>query len=106
MLLISDLLISDYSSLMFDFAITKKPCVLYTSDLEEYLKKDRNLYFNIYELPFPICQDNNELVETIKSFDIEKYIIALNKFNLKIGSFEDGNASKRVDEKVIKIINQ
>ena len=106
LLLISDLLISDYSSLMFDFAITKKPCVLYTSDLEEYLKKDRNLYFNIYELPFPICQDNNELVETIKSFDIEKYIIALNKFNLKIGSFEDGNASKRVYEKVIKIINQ
>ena len=106
LLLISDLLISDYSSLMFDFTITKKPCVLYTSDLEEYLKKDRNLYFNIYELPFPICQDNNELVETIKSFDIEKYIIALNKFNLKIGSFEDGNASKRVYEKVIKIINQ
>lgn len=106
LLLISDLLISDYSSLMFDFAITKKPCVLYTSDLEEYLKKDRNLYFNIYELPFPICQDNNQLIGTIKSFDIEKYIIALNKFNLKIGSFEDGNASKRVYEKVIKIINQ
>lgn len=106
LLLISDLLISDYSSLVFDFAITKKPCVLYTSDLEEYLKKDRNLYFNISKLPFPICRNNNELIETIKSFDIEKYIIALNKFNLKIGSFEDGNASKRVYEKVIKIIIQ
>lgn len=106
LLLISDLLISDYSSLMFDFAITKKPCVLYTSDLEEFLKKDRNLYFNINELPFPICQNNNELIETIKAFDIEKYINALNKFDLKIGSFEDGNASKRVYEKVIKIINQ
>ena len=106
LLLISDLLISDYSSLMFDFAITKKPCVLYTSDLEEYLKKDRNLYFNIYELPFPICQDNNELIETIKAFDIEKYINALNKFDLKIGSFEDGNASKRVYDKVIQIINK
>lgn len=106
LLLISDLLISDYSSLMFDFAITKKPCVLYTSDLEEYLKKDRNLYFNINELPFPICRNNSELIETIKAFDIEKYINALNKFHLKIGSFEDGNASKRVYEKVIKIINQ
>lgn len=106
LLLISNLLISDYSSLMFDFAITKKPCVLYTSDLEEYLKKDRNLYFNINELPFPICRNNNELIETIKAFDIEKYINALNKFDLKIGSFEDGNASKRVYEKVIKIINQ
>lgn len=106
LLLITDLLISDYSSLMFDFAITKKPCVLYTSDLEEYLKKDRDLYFNINDLPFPICRNNNELIETIKSFDIEKYIIALNKFNLKIGSFEDGNASKRVYDKLIQIINK
>lgn len=106
LLLISDLLISDYSSLVFDFAITKKPCILYASDLDEYLKKDRNLYFNINDLPFPICRNNNELIETIKSFDIEKYIKDLNFFDLKIGSFEDGNASKRVYEKVIKIINQ
>ncbi len=106
LLLISDLLISDYSSIVFDFAITKKPCILYASDLDEYLKKDRNLYFNINDLPFPICRNNNELIETIKSFDLEKYIKDLNLFDLKIGSFEDGNASKRVYEKVIKIINQ
>lgn len=106
LLLISDLLISDYSSLVFDYAITKKLCILYASDLEEYIKKDRNLYFNINELPFPICQNNNELIETIKSYDFEKYINALNKFDLKIGSFEDGNASKRVYDKVIQIINK
>lgn len=106
LLLISDLLISDYSSLVFDFAITKKPCILYASDLDEYLKKDRNLYFNMNDLPFPICRNNNDLIETIKSYDFEKYINALNIFDLKIGSFEDGNASKRVYDKVIQIINK
>lgn len=104
LLLISDFLISDYSSLVFDYAITKKPCILYTSDLEEYLKKDRNLYFNIKELPFPICFNNNELIETIKSFDFEEYINALNQFDLKIGSFEDGYACQRVYEKIISYI--
>lgn len=106
LLLISDLLISDYSSLVFDFAITKKTCVLYTSDLEEYFKNDRNLYFSLNELPFPICLNNDDLVDTIKSFDVKKYINTLNKFNLKIGSFEDGDACKRVYDKVLQIINK
>lgn len=105
LLLISDFLISDYSSLVFDYSITKKPCILYTSDLEEYLKKDRDLYFNINELPFPICLNNDELFNTIRSFYIEKYINSINKFNLKIGSFEDGKACQRVYEKVISYIN-
>ncbi len=105
LLLISDLLISDYSSLIFDYAITKKPCILYTSDLEEYLKKDRNLYFNIKELPFPICLNNDELLNTIKSFNLKKYINSIDNFEQKIGSFEDGKACQRVYEKIMSYIN-
>lgn len=104
LLLISDFLISDYSSLVFDFAITKKPCILYTSDLDEYLKKDRNLYFNIKELPFPICLNNDELFNAIKSFNIENYINSIDNFDQKIGSFEDGKACQRVYEKIISYI--
>lgn len=106
LLLISDLLITDYSSLMFDYLITEKPCFIYASDLNNYLKKDRNIYFDITKLPFPLCQSNNELCQTINEFNNSKYTTAIRHFNQQIGSFEDGNACKRVYEKVIQIINQ
>ena len=106
LLLISDLLITDYSSLMFDFAITEKPCIIYASDLNDYLANDRNLYFDITKLPFPLCQTNEELNKTISEFNYKKYTEAMKSFNSKIGSFEDGQACKRVYNKVMQIINQ
>ena len=106
LLLISDLLITDYSSLMFDFAITEKPCIIYASDLNDYLANDRNLYFDITKLPFPLCQTNEELNKTISEFNYKKYNDAMKSFNSEIGSFEDGQACKRVYNKVMQIINQ
>lgn len=106
LLLISDLLITDYSSLMFDFAITEKPCIIYASDLNDYLANDRNLYFDITKLPFPLCQTNEELNKTISEFNYKKYTEAMKSFNSEIGSFEDGMACKRVYNKVMQIINQ
>ena len=106
LLLISDLLITDYSSLMFDFAITEKPCIIYASDLNDYLANDRNLYFDITKLPFPLCQTNEELNKTISEFNYKKYTEAMKSFNSEIGSFEDGQACKRVYNKVMQIINQ
>lgn len=52
LLAVSDILISDYSSLIFDFALTKRPCFLYVPDLNEYIQKERALYFDIKQLPF------------------------------------------------------
>lgn len=51
LLAVSDILISDYSSLIFDFALTKRPCFLYVPDLNEYIQKERALYFDIKQLP-------------------------------------------------------
>lgn len=96
LLLISDLLITDYSSLMFDYLITERPCFIYASDLNDYLKTDRNIYFDITKLPFPLCQSNNELCQTINEFNNSEYTTAIRHFNQQIGSFEDGNACKRV----------
>lgn len=106
LLLISDFLITDYSSLMFDYLITEKPCIIYASDLNDYLKKDRNIYFDITKLPFHLCQNNDELCQTIDKFNTSEYANAIKHFNSQIGTFEDGNACKRVYEKVIQIINQ
>ncbi len=98
----TDFLISDYSAIMFDFAVTKRPCVLYTPDLENYTNKDRNLYFDINELPFKHYESPNSLCKGIESFSADKYSAEMNSFLESIGSFDDGHASERVYEIIVR----
>ena len=92
----ADILITDFSSCMFDMAIAKKPCVLYAPDLEKYLEKERELYFDIKELPFPITKDMDELCRILSDFDCVGYQQKLEEFMSKIGSFEDGHAAESI----------
>lgn len=96
LLYVANMVISDYSSLIFDFAMTLRPCLLYVPDLEEYTSKDRALYFNIQELPFPICLDNEKLFEQIENLDIDKYQDQVNTFLKGIGSYETGHACENI----------
>lgn len=66
----ADVLITDYSSTMFEFAIKKSPCFLYAPDADSY---DRGFYFRLEDLPFPVSKSTNELSEQILSFDENKY---------------------------------
>ena len=96
LLLVSDLLITDYSSTMFDMSMIDKPCILYATDIEEY---DRGYYFDFEDLPFPLAKDIDELTQILQSFDLEKYRSQVREFlDNTIGMFEDGNASKRIVE--------
>ena len=96
LLLVSDMLITDYSSLMFDYAETRRPCFLYAPDIEEYQRDDRKFYFKLKDLPFPVSTTQNELLAEISSFKTDVYISKLNKFMTSIGSYEDGDACRRV----------
>ncbi len=60
-----DVLVTDYSSVFFDYAITRKKVILFTYDLEEYIK-ERGFYFPLSELPFPQVCTTEELVEELK----------------------------------------
>ena len=92
----SDFLVTDYSAIMFDFSVTKRPCCLYTPDLASYTEADRKLYFDIRELPFLCCGTNEELSETIRGFDETGYKSRLNEFLSAIESYDDGHACVRV----------
>ncbi len=97
---ITDLLITDYSSVFFDYANLKRPMIFYMYDLEEYADAIRGFYIDIAELPGPIVKTEEELIEAIKSNNLtydEKY----REFNKKYNSLDDGNASRRVVEKLI-----
>lgn len=92
LLVASDVLITDYSSSIFDFALSKKPCFLYANDTKEY---ERGTYFELSTLPFPFASNSNQLVDNIRCFNYESYLSSLNHFNLDvIGSYENGHASE------------
>lgn len=64
---VADLLITDYSSVLFDFLIYQKPVVLFAPDLEDY-ENNRGFYLDYRELPYPIAQTRDELEEAIKNW--------------------------------------
>lgn len=92
----SDIIISDYSSLMFDFSLTGRPCFLYLPDLDEYTRKDRKLYFDIKKLPYIKAYSNDDLIKSIKLFDEINYKNDLIAFNSQIGSFENGTSCQQI----------
>lgn len=101
--LISDMMITDYSSVMFDYAILKRPMIFFTYDLDNYTNNIRSFYFDIFkEAPGPKVEKNEELISIIKNFNInsyrEEYGEKYKKFNEKFNQFDDGNASKKVVE--------
>ena len=82
---------------MFDFALSNKPCFQYAVDIEDY-KSDRNFYFDLSELPFPLSTNNEELEEHILHFDQASYQKRLDAFFAEVGMVQNGDASGRVAE--------
>lgn len=103
LLVACDLLITDYSSSMFDMAVAKKRCILFVPDLEKYTASERGLYFDITKLPFPIAHTMDDLNEHIQHFDVPAYHDRLSVFLSEIGSFETGCAASAVRDVVCRV---
>lgn len=100
---ISDILITDYSSVFFDYANLKRPIIYYMYDLEKYKDNMRGFYIDLKELPGNIVKTEEELTKEIKDITHDfKYDDKYKDFNEKYNYLDDGEASKRVVEKIIK----
>jgi CDP-glycerol glycerophosphotransferase len=101
LLLYTDILITDYSSVCLDFALTKKPIIFYSYDYEKYLNNCRGMYYDYYEVtPGPIADNEKELFNLIFNSDEwfnkpeyqKKFMKSTNQFNY----YQDGNSSQRL----------
>lgn len=101
----ADILITDYSSIMFDMMLCNKPVFIYADDINEY-RKDRNFKFRFEELPFVCAESNEELIKNIERFNREIYLQNLSKFRRKVVLYENGNASDKIVTKISEIINE
>ena len=92
-----DVLITDYSSCMWDVSLNFKPCFIYAADLE-YYEKNRSFHTPIKEWPFVVSETIDELVSNIESFDDALYKSNVEKHHADLGSFECGKARERIVE--------
>ena len=98
-----DILVTDYSSCMFDSAIAKIPTFIYASDVDEYLD-NRGFYFSLDDLPFKAAQNTQELIENISTFNEKESLRDLECFYQAVGLYDDGNASQKVVNAIKKML--
>ena len=104
MLAAADLLITEYSSSIWDFAILGRPCILYIPDFEEYMG-DRGTYTPIEEWPGSIARNENGLENAIRDVSEEKCRQMADQHLKLFGSYENGNASERLYKKIREVIS-
>lgn len=103
--LISDMLITDYSSVFFDYANLKRPMLFYVYDIEDYRDNLRGFYFDFEELaPGPLVKTTDDLLGEIDLINKRgfKPLPKTLDFYETYCSLEDGNATKRVVDAVFK----
>ena len=97
--LAADVMVTDYSSTMFDFANTGRPMVFFTYDLDRYRDELRGFYFDLAEVaPGPLVHTSEELVDAIADIDRvgEQHAARYARFQELFTHLEDGAATRRV----------
>jgi CDP-glycerol glycerophosphotransferase len=100
--LAADVLITDYSSVMFDYTVTGKPIIFLTPDLERY-RAERGFYFDFEaEAPGPILNNQDEVLVALQNLDevSQNYQDKYRNWQLKFDAHEDGKAASRVINRV------
>ncbi|HEY6278432.1 MAG TPA: bifunctional glycosyltransferase family 2 protein/CDP-glycerol:glycerophosphate glycerophosphotransferase [Streptosporangiaceae bacterium] len=103
--LVSDVLITDYSSVMFDFAATGRPMLFFTYDLEQYRDQLRGFYFDFEaEAPGPLLATSDEVLAAITDLDqvTAGYEPAYRAFAAKYCPLDDGKAGARVCDRLFR----
>lgn len=98
----SDILINDYSSTMWDYIQTKKPCFIFAKDLDEY-ENSTGLYTKPSSWPFPLARNNEEFIENIRIFDYKKYLKDVEYYFTWMENYETGMACRQLCEKIYSI---
>lgn len=104
-LMIADMLITDYSSSIWDYSFTGRPCFLFTPDLEDY-QKYRGFDIDIFQWGFSVCKTNTALCEAILTFDETTHNEKMEIHHKKLRSYECGTATKEICELICKKIER
>lgn len=99
----TDIGMTDYSSWICDFVLTGRPGFLFTTDRSSYVT-ERGFYYPLEDTPFPIAENNDDLIDNILNFDAEAYAAKKKTYLDGLGCTEDGHAAERLAELIQKNI--
>lgn len=104
LLLVSDVLITDYSSCVWDFFVLRRPTFMYVPDREYYEGKDRGFYIPLEQWPGTIVANNTKWNDIVSTFDEDEYSKKLDVYGKMMNSYENGTACEAVKERILKQI--
>lgn len=100
----TDVGITDYSSWICDYMLTKRPGFLFATDMVAYEKKDREFFYPLDTMPYPLAVDNDQLIDNILNFKDEHFEEECDAFLEDKGCIDDGLASKRIVDVIEKVM--
>lgn len=102
--ILSDVLLTDYSSVFFDFANTGRPMMFYWPDYDHYANDLHGFYFSLKELPGPQCETTAQVIEALERIDsyTADYSVVYDAFLQRFCPLDDGQASQRVIDAIFK----
>lgn len=104
LLLAADALITDYSSVMFDFSVTSKPMYFFVPDMEHYRGELRGFYFDLAaHAPGPVVRTHDDLVAALRADDAVPFAASYAEWRARFNARDDGHAAERV---VARIFDQ
>jgi len=102
LLLVADALITDYSSVMFDFSVTGKPMYFLVPDIEHYRGELRGFYFDLAaHAPGPVVRTEAELIAAVRDGDPRQYAAKYARWREKFNGRDDGRAAERVVGRIL-----
>jgi CDP-glycerol glycerophosphotransferase len=99
LLLLTDALVTDYSSVMFDYALLDRPMVMFTPDLDAYVRS-RGAYFDLAEsAPGPVVTEPEQLFAALGDLERDTHAKQRREFVERFGEYDQGTAAKQVVER-------
>lgn len=103
LLLVADVVLTDYSSAIYDVILQNKTALILARDVEWY-EKTRGLKPHFYELPYKVNRTEEELFDYIKNLDVNKLKKDVKKYCGKIAPYDKGDAAKKVVNKICSVM--
>lgn len=103
LLILADVGLTDYSSWICDYILTRKPSFLYGANIDMF-KQTRGFYHKFEDTPFSIATSNKQLIDNITEFKQKEYERKIDKFLNDCECIDDGNAAKRIVDKIEELM--
>lgn len=105
-LVCTDVGITDFSSWICDYMLLRRPGFIYATDAQDYAENEREIFYPLTDLPFPVSYNMDQFISSIENFDNDTFVKRCDEFLEDKGCIDDGHAAERIVDKIQEIMDQ